>query len=487
VERGVEFLWSHLSLLLAIIERSIAIATSIHAVLYKRETHNLTGWLGLIWLSPLVGSSLYIAFGINRIRRRGSKVQSRLNQVMAKINQAMPRLPIDVLANAQRQQLPFAERIQLGDRLLDRPLVPVTRAEPLQGGDLAYEKMLAAIDAAKRTIALQTYIFDNDETGRLFVNALAAAQSRGVKVRVLLDDVGSRYSHPRIQKEFRKQGIECASFLPTLAPRVAHYANLRNHRKLLIVDGVIGFTGGMNIRDGHRANRPGGLQIDDVHFCFEGAIAGQMQESFATDWAFVTNEILDPQLWFVEHNVAGDTWVRGITDGPDEHSDHIRLTLLGALASARTQVQIVTPYFLPDIDLIGALKVACLRGIHVRIILPERNNIALVDWAGQQTLAELVRTGIQVSLSPPPFDHSKLVTVDQSWALVGSSNWDPRSLRLNFEYNVECYGYEFCSSVRKIIEGKIHRARSLTNEDFERLAFLIRIRNGLARLATPLL
>ncbi len=230
-----------------------------------------------------------------------------------------------------------------------------------------------------------------------------------------------------------------ALFLPRWLPRVTPYANLRNHRKILVVDGRCGFTGGMNIREGHYPEVRPRHPIQDLHFRVEGPVVAHLQEAFAEDWVFCSGELLQGERWFPPLEPAGVSPVRGIADGPDEDFEKLRLTLLGALACARSSVLIVTPYFLPDAGLITALNVTALRGVAVDIVLPERNNLRLVQWASTALLWQVLEQGCWVWLSPPPFDHSKLMVVDGTWALVGSANWDPRSLRLNFEFNLECY------------------------------------------------
>jgi cardiolipin synthase len=347
--------------------------------------------------------------------------------------------------------------------------------------------MLASIDAAQQTVGLMTYIFDNDDAGRQFVEALARAKDRGIAVRVLIDDVGIRYTFPSIRRLLRRYKVPFSTFLPTLIPGRLHYANLRNHRKILVVDGKLGFTGGMNIRRGHLCGTGDRYPIKDLHFRLEGPVVGQMTETFAADWEFATDERLDGPAWFPRLPAAGQSLCRGIPDGPDLDIDKLVLTILGAIGCARHSVEIVTPYFLPEQPLITALNVAAMRGVAVHIILPENGNLRLVQWASTAQLWQVLVRGCRVWLAPPPFDHSKIMIVDGVWSFIGSANWDPRSLRLNFEFNVESYDRDLASQLNSIVQSKRAASREITLPDVDSRPIWRRLRDGMCRLALPYL
>jgi cardiolipin synthase len=477
------FYWN-LGILVAVAERILALGTSLHAILWKRETQSVIGWVGLIWLSPFVGSLLYVCFGVNRIQRKASRMQKRLDHQYRELLKEGKFLE----TTETRHQLPFAGQLDtVISRITGKRLLGGNAVQFFTGGELAYPAMIEAIDSAKSTIGMMSYIFDNDRAGKEFIEAFIRAKSRGVEIRVLVDAVGARYSKPSITHPLRAAGIPHALFLPTLAPRLPTYANLRNHRKLLIVDGKIGFTGGMNIREGCRGDWQTRHPTHDIHFRFAGPVVSHLQEAFMTDWAFATNEKLPSELWFAAPERFGDVRARGIPDGPDDNFDTIRLSILGALAVAEKRVEIATPYFLPDDSLINALNVAAMRGVRVRILIPEEVNIRPVQWASSDPLSHVLARGCEVFLTPPPFDHSKLMLVDDEWCLVGSSNWDPRSLRLNFEFNVECYSEELNRRLTDFIELKIRTARRMTLSDLETRSFPEKLRDGLARLAIPYL
>jgi cardiolipin synthase len=227
--------------------------------------------------------------------------------------------------------------------------------------------------------------------------------------------------------------------------------------------------------------------VQDLQFRVEGPVVEQLQEAFVNDWAFTTGEVLDGDRWFPELKETSEIIARAITDGPDADFEKLRWTLLAALAEAQTSVQILTPYFLPDTALVSALNLAALRGVRVEILLPAKNNLPFVHWASRAMWWQVLERGCRLWLTPPPFDHSKLMIVDGHWVLFGSANWDARSLRLNFELNVECYGRKFASVMESIIERKMRGAREVTLPEIDGRPLPARLRDATARLFSPYL
>jgi len=474
--------WPHLVGFLTLLVAALA---SGHAILHKSDSRAAVLWVGYIWFVPLLGPVLYLMFGINRLRRRAVALRGNLARP--------PELPAATLGALPLTDalLPDAMHLrslaQLVGRVVGRPLVGGNTVDALVDGDVPYPAMLSAIAGASRTISLSTYIFDNDPSGREFVAALGDAVRRGVEVRVLIDDAGARYSWPSIVHSLRHARVPVARFLPTFAPWRLMTTNLRNHRKILVVDGSLGFTGGMNIRQGHRVAEHPRRPVRDLHFRLAGPVVAQMQEAFAVDWAFVTKESLRGENWFPPLDANGSVTARAIPDGPDEDFEKLSLTILGALACAQTSVRIVTPYFLPDPALISALNLAALRGVQVDIILPRESNLPFVQWASRALWWQVLQRGCRVWLTPPPFDHSKLMLVDGYWALVGSANWDPRSLRLNFEFNLECYGPGLAAQLETLFQLKLETAEPVTLEQVNCRTLPAKLRDGVARLLTPYL
>jgi len=457
----------------------VAVASAVHALLQRRETGTVIAWVGLIFLLPLAGSILYWLLGVNRIRRRARALRDGHSPSPA----PRPSLAVDPVLSARWQGL-----LGSGDTLSPFTLSAGNRVTPLFDGDQAYAAMLEAIDSAKQSIALATYIFDTDRVGRHFAERLHAAHERGVEVRVLIDGIGVRYSRRSMIAHLRRLGVRSAAFLPAHLPRSLAAFNLRNHRKLLIVDGASAFTGGMNIRQGHCRTDPGRHPIRDLHFQVDGPVADQLQRVFSEDWRFATSETLSGPAWVAPAGPeAGTILCRGLPDGPDEDFEVLQFTLLAALAEAREQVTVLTPYFLPEVGLLSALKTAALRGVRVDLLLPERSNLRLVDWASNPLHAELVERGCRIWLTPPPFNHGKLMLVDACWVLFGSANWDPRSLRLNFEFNLECYDADLGRDLSEWAADLRRASRLLTLPEIRQRPIPLRLRDGAARLLTPYL
>lgn len=450
--------------------------TAGHALLYKRDTRAVIGWVGFIILVPLAGAILYWMLAVNRVRRRAVAMRQHAQPPgrTASASAASPPAHLRPLARVGDQVSPF-------------PLCGGNMVRPLENGDEAFPPMLAAINGAKESVALSTYIFDNDEIGAQFRDALVAAHERGLAVRVIIDGVGQHYSWQSMVKQLRRKGVPAAAFMPILVPKNMAVLNLRNHRKLLIADGREAFTGGMNIRAGNVLGKPCKHPVRDLQFQVLGPIVAQLMDVFASDWAFVTGEKLNAEVWFPRLDPAGSILARTIPDGPDEHFEIVKMVMLGALAQATGSVRIVTPYFLPDAALISALNTAALRGARVDILLPERNNLRMVQWASSAHYWQMLERGCHIWHSPPPFDHSKLMLVDDGWVLVGSTNWDPRSLRLNFELNMECYDAGLHAGLAAWFDRRREVSREIALSDVENRGLPRRLRDGAARLFSPYL
>jgi cardiolipin synthase len=456
-----------------------AAAAGGHAVLTKRDPRAAVAWVGFVVMVPLAGPLAYALFGINRVHRRARELRS---DDVPREKDGIPAAIGPVASPALRSIARASSIVCAGE------LRATNRVELLEGA-AAYEAMLAAIAGATTSIGLATYIFDTGAVGRRFVDALADARKRGVVVRVLVDAVGARYSWPPATSLLTRAGVASATFLDTLSPWNAPFVNLREHRKILAVDGRIAFTGGMNIRESCAGERP---TTRDVHFRVRGPVVADIVDVFVRDWELSAREHLDGPDWFppLDGNDDGDDGVcfaRAIPDGPEDDRHPLRWTLLAAIGAATRSIQIVTPYFLPDQALIAALNTAALRGVAVDLVLPERSNIVLADWAMHAMLWQTLELGCRVHLAPAPFDHSKLMVVDDGWALVGSSNWDARSLRLNFELDLECYGDAIASDVAFAIDDRLARSRPLTLADVDGRPLVIKLRDGLARLLVPYL
>jgi cardiolipin synthase len=472
--------------LLSVAHLILAVGVTIDAVLRPRHVASVLGWVGIAWLVPIIGPLLYVGFGVNRLQRAAVSLDLETAWSQSGHRVSATEAPV-AEADLDHRFPALAGLARLGHRVTRRPLLAGNRIVPLVDGDQAFPEMLAAVHGARESLTLLTYIFDHDRSGREFHQALVDAHRRGVSVRVLIDAVGARYGRPSMVAELRRAGVPVAAFLPVRPTRLYRYLNLRNHRKLLVADGRIGFMGGMNIREGHRLDRHPRHPVQCLHFRVEGPVVADLQRTFAMDWAFTTREVLLGDTWFPALSAVGEVLARGIPDGPDADLDHLPDILLGALQVARHRVGLVTPYFLPDEVLLRALQATAMRGVRVDIVLPARSNLRIMDWAVVPQLPTLLAKGCRVHRSPAPFDHSKLLVVDGAWSLVGSTNWDARSLRLNFEYNVECYDAGLAAQLERLVDARIARGREVSLDALRRRSFPVRLRDGVARMGTPYL
>lgn len=472
--------------LVAIVHGIIAPTTALHALLNKRDPSAALGWIAVCLFFPLVGPFLYILFGINRVRN-AAKELSRRSPVT--LGAATQRAVNEARAMLDRPGVaPEVSALARASTLLSyQPLVYGNSVEPLHSGEQAYPAMLQAIDQAQYRLYLTTYIFENNRSGIEFMDALARATRRGVDVRVIVDGVGEFYSQPRASTLLRQRGVRAERFLPPRLIPPSLYINLRNHRKILVADGEIAFTGGMNIGDRHLAdNVANRRRVIDLHFRFTGPVVAQIEEAFLGDWAFVTGESESPQPPHAPPETGGAI-CRTILDGPVQDADKLATLLVSAVCAAHQRVVIVSPYFLPAPELVGALQAAALRGIQVDIVLPARNNLPFVHWATRNMLPDLVTMGVNVYYRPPPFAHTKLFVVDGQYMLIGSANIDPRSLRLNFELGVEIYDGPTVRKALAHMDRVIAGSRRVAPEELLNRSLFVRIRDALAWLFSPYL
>ena len=478
----VKHFWPHVAGALILLGDLLAIG---HAVLYKRDPRAAVGWIGIILVFPVGGAIIYLLLGINRIQRRAAHLRGRTTPPELPPDHASDESVLVHLLPPHAAHLVTLARIVRS--ITSRPLLSGNRWRLLRNGDTAYPAMLQAIAEARASIALSSYIFAHDQSGVAFVEALSAAVQRGVEVRVLIDDVGARYSFPTITGLLQRRGVRTATFMPTVFHWRLPYGNLRNHRKLLVVDGRRGFTGGLNIRHSNVVAAAPRDATQDLHVELEGPVIRHLQETFAEDWAFTTGERLEGERWFPNLTGVGGVPARGITDGPDEDFDKFRRVLMGALACAQHRVRIATPYFLPDSALVSQINITALRGVHVDILIPEHSNLRTVGWACMAQIWQVLERGCRVWRTPRPFDHSKIMVVDDAWCMFGSGNWDARSLRLNFEFNVEAYDPALAAELNALLDQKIAIAKALTLAEADGRPLPIRLRDGVARLFTPYL
>lgn len=465
-----------LSLFAAAVNLVLSLWGAGHAALNKRDPRAALGWAMFCLLAPIVGATAYATFGVNRIRTQPERL-------------ALPHLPDEAPLPASPP--PVGVQLQtfrnIGDRVTSRPVSTAHGIEILHNGDEAYPAMLRAIDGAQERVWLGTYIFDSDGPGLAFVNHLKAAMDRGVDVRVLVDGIGEFYSRPRISKVLDAAGVPVARFIPPRLLPPNFHINLRNHRKLMVVDRDLVFAGGMNIGQRHMRDEGGELNVQDIQFKLCGPITEQFAESFWEDWRFASNQAEDNPPDIACAPASGGVPCRAIVDGPDAHLDKLPLVIEGAISSAEHSIDIMTPYFLPARPLISALRSAALRGVTVRIILPEKNNLPFVHWATRHMLSELLKWDVAIYYQPAPFSHTKFLVIDGHYSLLGSANLDQRSLRLNFELGLELYSSDFGSRMLSHFNRVAEQSRLIELAELRARRLPTRLLDATAWLFSPYL
>lgn len=478
--------WPHILVALSII---LGVPAAIHATMTKEEVRAAIGWVGVIMLSPVVGPMIYAIGGVNRIRRKTLNL-SREGLLaagwhhMAEYDVSNEHMHVTyggALAAMQR----------LGDTVGRCKLTSGNRISILSTGDEAYAAMLAAIDAAERSILLETYIFDRDKAGERFVVALSAAVARGVEVRVLIDAVGARYSIPSIVSELQRANVPTDVFNGNIVMGLRlPYANLRTHRKILIVDGSVAFTGGLNIRAGFCAEFAGEAAALDTHFRLSGPVVSDLFRIAYEDWRFSGGDDLSHEAWQIAPppDAPGDGMLaRVVPSGPDKSLETNHRMLMGAVSVAKKHIHIMSPYFLPDRELISAIVTAARRGVEIDIVVPSSNNLKLVDLAMTAQFDQMLKHGCRIWRASGAFNHSKLTVIDGVWSYVGSSNIDPRSLRLNFEVDVEVIDPDFADLIDRRIAAALSQAEEVKLDELRARPFAQRLVERVTWLGSPYL
>ena len=359
--------------------------------------------------------------------------------------------------------------------------------ELLRNASRAYPEMLRTIAEAQHHVHLEMYIFRTDETGEQFIDALVAAVKRGVEVRLLLDSVGCVGVDLARLRPLQELGGRVEFFAPLRLRPLTQRLNFRNHRKILVVDGISAFVGGLNIGDEYLGLDPtlGNWRDTSLKLC--GRAANHVQLVFMEDWCYVTDEVLAGGVYFNTEDGAGEATVQILPSGPDLEWGAIHHAFFRAIAGADQRVYITSPYFVPDSTMFDALTTSALAGIDVRLVVPSRSDLRLVAAAGRTYFSELLEAGVRIFEYQAGFIHAKTVVIDDWAALLGSANMDIRSFRLNFEINAIVYDHEFVQAAAEVFAMDLAHSREVTLAECRRRNLPTRFFEGVARLMSPLL
>lgn len=453
---------------------ALSVFAASHALLNKRQSNAALLWVCICLFIPVLGPIVYLVFGHNRYLA-ASEPEDLIETLIPPKDPGLRHYKIDST---------YEQLVNVGDAVTTHSLLNGNSIEPLYNGSEAFPEMLKAINEAQERVVLSTYIFETNKVGRLFIDALAAAKNRGVQVLVLLDGIGNLYSWPHASTALARLGVSVERFLPPSLLPPSLSINLRNHRKILVADGCIGFTGGMNIGDRYLNDGQPDTSTD-IHFKLLGPIVGQLEQVFCRDWYYTTGE----QLFLPSKTTvySGSMICRTVVDGPDDDLFKLPQVIQAAVSSARHSLMIMTPYFLPTQEITAAIQTAALRGVDVTIVIPSKNNLPYVHWAMQHILPHYLEYGVKIFFQPPPFAHGKLLLVDSVYSLIGTANIDARSLRLNFEVAVEVFSAELNKKLAKHFHEICLVSQAASLFDTKTRPLLTKLRNGLAWLASPYL
>jgi cardiolipin synthase len=390
-------------------------------------------------------------------------------------------------SNLERLQALDADKAaRLAENLTHFPVVGTNVVEPFEEAFAIYGAIADAILAAKHHVHLEYYIFEADDRGESFRELLAKKAREGVECRLLVDNVGSFGLNRKFLQPMIDAGVKVAFFWPVRFTR-PWGMHLRNHRKLVVVDGKVGFIGSQNIGGETLRRRGRRLTWRDTQVRIEGPGVLQLQTVFAEDWAFTTGEKLEAPAYHPTPRPLGASLVQTVPTGPDESELGLEMLLLTLVAGARQRITLTTPYFIPSGALLLSLAGAAKRGVAVDLLVPRDSDHAIVRWASRAWFRLLARSGITILEYPETFVHAKVVTIDDRIVLLGSANMDMRSFRLNFECSLLTYDEAFARRMLRSFDSMKTKSVELTAEHLEKQPFLVKVRDGACRLFSPLL
>ncbi|KAB2813859.1 cardiolipin synthase [Phaeocystidibacter luteus] len=462
---------------------------AIGILMENRNPMKTAGWVLVIYLVPVGGLVFYLMFGQNHRKRKlfsrkGVRDNIWVREWEDKLMKSIREVE-DVASNFLEEKLKVVKVLYNSDKS-----IITFRNKPtlLRNGEEAFPEMLKCITEATHHIHVEYYIVEDDEVGRKFRDALIDKAKRGVEVRFIYDDVGSSGLKKRFLKPMQEAGIEVRPFMPVLFPILTSRANYRDHRKILIIDGKVGFLGGINLSFRYTNDIERGRHWRDTHLKIEGDAVKSLQMNFFLMWKFVTEH--DPEInphYFPETDVEDVSLMQIAASGPDSDWSNIMGAFFAAINSAREEVLITTPYLIPNDEILLAIQTAALSGVKVKIILPAKSDNRVVQAAVLSYVKQLLSAGVEVYLYEKGFIHAKTMVVDDRLCTVGTSNMDYRSFDINFEINAMMYDPEVTEQLRNDFYTDLKECRQITLERWERRVWRRRISESLARLVAPLL
>lgn len=436
-------------------------------------------WVTVLLVVPLVGLVLYLVFGRNIQNKR---IISRRNR--RKLRRLTARHLTDVRHGRPPESL--QARINLASALCGSNYYEGNHAEVFDNGTDKFNALLADIAAAQHYINLQYYIIVDDNIGSRVLSALEERARAGVKVRIIYDHVGSFKLSRRALRRLKEAGAEAYPFFKVVFPPFGTRINWRNHRKIAVIDGTVGYIGGMNVADRYIDGGKMFPMWRDLHLRVTGPAVAALQQSFAVDWNFMGHPLLVDEVRPARHPHS-NIGMQLVTGGPTTQWMNMTLIFQQAISEAKKCVYILTPYFIPTEGLVQTLQVAALSKVDVRLIVPRRSDSDMLRWATCSYVQECLRAGIKVYFYEKGMLHSKAVIIDDDFCTVGSTNFDFRSFEHNFEANMLIYSTEFNARMKALFMRELHDSRRITSAEWNRRPFLEKALESVMRLLSPIL
>jgi cardiolipin synthase A/B len=481
-------IWSSTLLVLNIIYFTTAIFISLSVILDNRNPSKTISWIIVLFVLPFIGLLLYLFFGQNYRKekiysRKGMEDFHRIRNFSD--NQLIELFSKDFLSNEKiRSKLPIITLLMNNSKAL---LTEKNRVSILNNGRRTFQSIFTELRKAKNHIHLEYYIIDEDKLGNELKDILIEKATEGLEVRLIYDDVGCWRLSKKFLNDLSAAGVEHHPFMPVRFPYFANRINYRNHRKIVVIDGKVGFVGGLNIADRYLYGNKKLGPWRDTHLKIEGEAVNALQVVFLIDWQFVSGQTIKDIRYFPKTRISNTQLVQITASGPDSDWASIMQAYFAAISTAQQYIYISNPYFIPNESILTALKTASLSGVDVRIILPGESDAFLTYYSSLSYVQELLEANIRVFFYRKGFIHSKLILVDDVFSSVGTANMDMRSFDDNFEVNALIYDEEICLELRKSFFDDILHSEEVVLNEFRKRSLRRKLTESVSRIFSPLL
>lgn len=458
--------------------------------LERRDATSTWAWLLVLFFIPIFGFFIYLMFG-RRLREKHLFRWEGRNKIGIDqlIDYQMSAIENNTFEFRKEELEKYKDMIYLHLRNNDAVLTQDNAMTVFNDGSDKFEALIQDLEQATNHIHIQYYIFRLDNLGKRILNVLERKAKEGVEVRLLFDDMGSRGLYKRHFHNLIRLGGKVEAFFPSILPLINTRLNYRNHRKIVVIDGATAYIGGFNVGDEYLGQVKKFGYWRDTHLRIEGSAVHPIQTRFLLDWNQASSEkdIEYNEQYFPAIPRKGDISMQIVSSGPDSEWEQIKDGYLKMIFRAKKYIYIQTPYFIPDVSFLDALRIACLSGVDVRIMIPNKPDHVFVYWATYSNVGHLLKAGAKIYIYDNGFLHSKQIVIDDEVATVGTANIDVRSFKLNFEVNAFIYDPIAAHQLAELFEQDLLVSRELTLETYQQRSFTIRLKESIAHLISPIL